>query len=151
LGTGGDREGSAWAQTAAAGRVPLFVYGTLKPGEAAFDTYCACVRIQQVAAWVAGRLYHLPQGYPALTLEAGWVQGALLQVPLAVLVHLDAYEDFDPHRPHRSAYLRLLLPVHDQKREVLTLAWAYVMALDRVRQAGGHWLPTGIWRAAPLR
>lgn len=146
MGTGNYRDEKLPPQTAAAGLIPVFVYGTLKPGEAAFSTHCTEARIQRSTAWVEGRLYHLPQGYPALTLEAGWVQGALLQLPPTVLKHLDNYEDFAPHCPHHSAYLRLLLPVHNAPtQEMLTLAWAYVMAQAQVRQAGGHRLRNGLW------
>ncbi|MBD2327448.1 gamma-glutamylcyclotransferase [Alkalinema sp. FACHB-956] len=49
--------------------INVFVYGTLKPGHAAYDRFCAGKTIAEVAAIVPGRLYHLPLGYPAMTLE----------------------------------------------------------------------------------
>ncbi|MGF1459553.1 MAG: gamma-glutamylcyclotransferase [Leptolyngbyaceae cyanobacterium] len=55
----------------------IFVYGTLKPSEVAFARYCQPWVIESQMAYVKGRLFHLPQGYPALTEGDRWVQGAL--------------------------------------------------------------------------
>jgi gamma-glutamylcyclotransferase (GGCT)/AIG2-like uncharacterized protein YtfP len=44
--------------------VPLFVYGTLKPGHWAFDQFCQGQVLALTPALVRGRLYHLCLGYP---------------------------------------------------------------------------------------
>jgi len=127
----------------------LFVYGTLKPGERAFGQFCEA----QVTAWLEviapGRLYHLPLGYPALTPEAGWVQGVLLTFSTpAILTQLDEFEDYYPDRPQDSQYQRLYRWVYSPDRTPLVQAWVYVMAKERVDQLGGQWLPGGIWSGA---
>jgi gamma-glutamylcyclotransferase (GGCT)/AIG2-like uncharacterized protein YtfP len=62
-------------------RCCIFAYGTLKPGERAFVELCQPFAIATQSAQAQGRLYHLPLGYPAMTLEPGWVQGVLLTFP----------------------------------------------------------------------
>lgn len=48
--------------------VRVFVYGTLKPGEANYKRYCAGKVIDVKIALVQGKLFALPMGYPAMTL-----------------------------------------------------------------------------------
>ncbi len=61
--------------------LPIFVYGTLKPGGKLYHHVSASVR-EVLPARVPGRLYDTPFGYPLLA-GAGqgggeWVEGALL-------------------------------------------------------------------------
>lgn len=124
----------------------LFVYGTLKPGERAFDRLCQPITLSTQPAMASGRLYHLPQGYPAMTLEPGWVQGVLLTITsLERLQPLDDFEEYYPDRPDRSEYLRHLHPVYDYSRQPLGTAWVYTMPRDRTLSLGGQWLPEGYW------
>lgn len=124
----------------------LFVYGTLKPGERAFASLCEPFAIAAQAAQTRGRLYHLPLGYPAMTLEFGWVQGVLLTFPTAQsLTAIDAFEDCHPNRPEIGEYQRRLRAVYDLNQLSLGQAWVYTMDLDRVRCLGGLWLPQGHW------
>jgi gamma-glutamylcyclotransferase (GGCT)/AIG2-like uncharacterized protein YtfP len=101
-------------------------------------------------AQVRGRLYHLPLGYPAMTLESGWVQGMLLtfshQRPLSAI---DAFEDYYPDRPEDSEYHRYHHPVYDLTHQLLGQAWVYTMTRDRVIGLGGQWLPEGRWTELP--
>ena len=64
--------------------VPVFVYGTLKPGEKMFRHISHTVR-DAVPAWITGRLYDTPFGYPLLVEpgceEESIVNGVLL-IPL---------------------------------------------------------------------
>ena len=124
----------------------LFVYGTLKPGERAFASLCQpFVRATQPAQ-VRGRLYHLPLGYPAMTLELGWVQGVWLTFPSQKpLSAIDAFEDYYPDRPEDSDYHRHRHPVYDLNQQPLGLAWVYTKTRDRVVALGGQWLPEGCW------
>ncbi|NJL49685.1 MAG: gamma-glutamylcyclotransferase [Leptolyngbyaceae cyanobacterium SM2_5_2] len=124
----------------------LFVYGTLKPGERAFQPLCQAYVVGRVDAISPGRLYHLPLGYPALTLEAGWVQGVLLTLSTStILPQLDEFEDYYPNHPQDSQYQRLYRWVYRLDRTPLAQAWIYVMAKDRVDQLRGQWLPRGVW------
>ncbi|MDD3718058.1 MAG: gamma-glutamylcyclotransferase [Actinomycetota bacterium] len=64
--------------------VPVFVYGTLKPGEKMFRHISHTVR-DIVPATITGRLYETPFGYPLLV-EPGLAEGpaisGVLLVPL---------------------------------------------------------------------
>ncbi|WP_080807450.1 gamma-glutamylcyclotransferase family protein [Halomicronema hongdechloris] len=131
--------------------VYVFVYGTLKPGELAYDKICRPQVLTVDAAAVPGRLYHLPQGYPAITTEPGWVQGYRLGFPDAtILTVLDEFEDCYPNRPEDSLYHRVAETVLTPDRHPLGTAWLYRMAPERVRQLQGRWLPQGCWSASRL-
>ncbi|WP_035986794.1 gamma-glutamylcyclotransferase [Leptolyngbya sp. KIOST-1] len=130
----------------------LFVYGTLKPGERAFEPFCAPHLVASQQALAMGRLYHLPLGYPAMTREAGWVQGVLLTFPSAACLQpIDAFEDYDPDRPAASEYQRDRHPVFTPQRQPLCTAWIYTMTRDRVIALDGQWLPDGYWTDANPR
>jgi gamma-glutamylcyclotransferase (GGCT)/AIG2-like uncharacterized protein YtfP len=125
----------------------LFVYGTLKPGERAFDRFCRPYAIAVEPAQVRGRLYHLSPGYPAMTLEpGGWVRGVVLRFQSEMpLTPIDRFEDYDPERPDRSEYSRLQLPTYSLDEQPLGVAWVYVMQPARVAHLLGQWLPEGHW------
>ncbi|MEB3267144.1 MAG: gamma-glutamylcyclotransferase family protein [Leptolyngbya sp.] len=127
--------------------VAIFVYGTLKPGETYHDRYCRPHLIQATAAQVEGRLYHLPMGYPALTLEPGWVTGTLLQLRDDTgLAAMDAFEGYDPTRsPADNEYSRQWRSVLTCGGEPLGSAWMYVMDHPRVQRYQGVWIPAGVW------
>ena len=129
----------------------LFAYGTLKPGERAFAQLCQPFVIKTQAAQAQGRLYHLPLGYPAMTPEAGWVQGVLLTfVSADCLRQIDAFEEYYSDRPHESEYQRRLHPIYDVNQRLLVSAWAYTMNAERVASLGGQWLPQGYWSEAQV-
>ena len=58
----------------------VFVYGTLKPGEANYQRYCAGKLVNAQRAMVLGKLFALPAGYPAMTLGDIPVQGYLPKI-----------------------------------------------------------------------
>jgi gamma-glutamylcyclotransferase (GGCT)/AIG2-like uncharacterized protein YtfP len=124
----------------------VFVYGTLKPGEMGFRRFCEPYMIDHQEAQSPGRLYHLPLGYPALTLEDGWVKGVLLTLSTnTALAKLDEFEAFYPDHPQDSEYQRLWHRVYDVNQNLLTYAWVYAMTRDQVEALGGEWLPDGFW------
>jgi gamma-glutamylcyclotransferase (GGCT)/AIG2-like uncharacterized protein YtfP len=125
----------------------LFVYGTLKPGEAAFTSFCQPFVQALCPAIAPGRLYHLPMGYPAMTLEPGWVQGVLLTLTNADGVGaMDEFEAYYPYRPaSASQYQRIGHDIYDRHQRFLTRAWVYVMDRQRVQVLQGQWLPAGHW------
>ncbi|HEY9737818.1 MAG TPA: gamma-glutamylcyclotransferase family protein [Trichocoleus sp.] len=125
----------------------VFVYGTLKPGERYYEQFCAPYVLGAVDAIAPGRLYDLPLGYPAMTLEEGQVRGVRLTfADPAVLRRLDEFEDYYPDRPEEeSEYRRLERPLTGLDGEPLGTAWAYTMPLLLIERLGGKWLPKGVW------
>jgi gamma-glutamylcyclotransferase (GGCT)/AIG2-like uncharacterized protein YtfP len=127
---------------------PLFVYGTLRPGGVYWAEYCAG-RVAVVApeAWVYGRLYALPEGYPGLTLGADRVYGTVLALQdTATLARIDELEDFVPDRPAAdNLYDRRLAPWYFPGGESGGLAWVYVMEVTRALGMNGEYLPAGRW------
>lgn len=125
----------------------VFAYGTLKPGEAAYRRYCEPYLTAAQPAWVRGQLFHLPQGYPALTVGDRWVEGALLQLRAAdAIAHIDAFEDYDPNRPETAnLYVRKTCQVFSAQRELLGSAWVYLMERQRVIDRGGIAVLEGVW------
>jgi gamma-glutamylcyclotransferase (GGCT)/AIG2-like uncharacterized protein YtfP len=98
---------------------PLFVYGTLRPGFAPAEIASAVAQLHPIAeAHLQGTLYHLGQ-YPGLMLNpiTGKVHGIVFQFPpddhlaATLLAQLDTYEDFHPHSPADSQFVRVLHPV----------------------------------------
>ncbi|NER84268.1 MAG: gamma-glutamylcyclotransferase [Leptolyngbya sp. SIO1D8] len=103
----------------------VFVYGTLKPGEAFYEEYCAPYVVVAIPAITQGCLFHLPEGYPAMTLDDAyrdrWVTGALLQFrDETAISHIDEFEDYDPAGSNvDNLYLRLRRPVFSIDRHPL--------------------------------
>ncbi|HEY9886820.1 MAG TPA: gamma-glutamylcyclotransferase family protein [Candidatus Obscuribacterales bacterium] len=127
--------------------IQIFVYGTLKPGEAYFSTFCEPYVTAAVPAIAQGDLWHLPQGYPAMTAGDRWVTGTLLTLgDEAAIAPLDEFEDYDPARPApENQYVRHLRPVFDLAHHPQGEAWLYLMARDRVQQYQGILIPAGVW------
>ena len=134
--------------------IQVFVYGTLKPGETNYSV-CASDVVESQPAIANGCLYALPLGYPAMTLDAGTVHGALLSfTDMTILQRLD---DFERHEPtefsesapgqclDQNAYDRRQIAVYTYDRRLLGFAWSYVMTLAQVQQLGGILLPEGQW------
>lgn len=128
----------------------VFVYGTLKPGERAFDSFCKPYVLDIQPAITVGRLYALSQGYPAMTLEQGWVQGVLLSFEEdSALEAMDEFEDYIPSQPEESLYQRIQIPVFKPDRQPLGLAWVYIMDWRQVQMFGGEYLADGCWSEHP--
>lgn len=126
----------------------VFVYGTLKPGEMGFRRFCEPYVIDQKEALAPGRIYHLSLGYPAFTLETGWVKGVLLTLSTATaLAKLDEFEAFYPDHPQDSEYQRIWHQIYDQDQTFLTYAWVYAMTKEQVEGLRGEWIPDGFWQS----
>lgn len=125
----------------------VFVYGTLKPGESNYDSYCAAAVVQAQPGIALGQLLALPQGYPAMVEGDRPVQGVLLEFGNAgVLTVLDALEDYDADRPtSQNEYQRRAIKIYGPDQSEISLAWTYVMAIERAQAMGGVVLPDGIW------
>jgi gamma-glutamylcyclotransferase (GGCT)/AIG2-like uncharacterized protein YtfP len=149
----------------------VFVYGTLKPGQASYQAYCLDKVIDARAAIARGQLFSLPAGYPAMTLGEGQVHGfVLLFKDHATLSQLDDYEDYQVGRsPQHNLYERRLIETfaptgqfsygdtprfaaggrHERRSfstgKSLGSAWAYLMSLEKVHHLKGTLLPEGQW------
>lgn len=122
----------------------LFVYGTQL---SAHEQGGYLARVPRAPAWVDGRLYDLPAGYPALVVDVGAgeerlrVWGELAgPVDEPVLALLDLCEGVG-----QGLFERRTIEVHCGPRA--QRAWAYVM--DPARARAGRLLAHGRWR--PVR
>ncbi|TVQ91388.1 MAG: gamma-glutamylcyclotransferase [Deltaproteobacteria bacterium] len=118
-------------------RPGLFVYGTLVEGERRSSMLGDPPRRP---AKVFGRLYHLPAGYPAVSLGGEEpVYGELLPpVPEPLLRLLDHYEGVADGL-YRRVQVRAITGLEQH------LAWIYVM--DDPMARGGRRIPSGRWRS----
>lgn len=134
----------------------VFVYGTLKPGEANYQAYCAGRVVECVEAIAFGTLYDLPLGYPAMTVGSAPVHGYLLTFhDLTVLQELDELEDYSTTRPPEdNEYRREWIEVFENQkflqghRRTLGFAWIYLMSEALVKTLGGSILVTGCWTSS---
>ena len=127
----------------------LFVYGTLMRGEANFRRYVGDALTIEPAE-IAGRLYHLPVGYPGLRLEGDApVHGEAMTFPdlEATLAAVDPLESCDPARPESSLYRREIHTIHLQPGRRPVRAWVYVHAAPL--PAGSRSVMGGRWRSRP--
>jgi gamma-glutamylcyclotransferase (GGCT)/AIG2-like uncharacterized protein YtfP len=127
----------------------VFVYGTLKPGQA---NHCCCrdYVLSSEAAMVSGMLFDLPAGYPAMTLGDLWVKGVRLTfADDRVLAVLDQLEDYSPRRSEaENEYQRAWIEMFSPAMQSLGYGWTYLMGLDRVQRWGGRLVPSGVWPEA---
>ncbi|KPV39104.1 hypothetical protein AN478_12430 [Thiohalorhabdus denitrificans] len=126
----------------------IFVYGTLKPGHTNWERALR----GRVEHWqpgkIRGRLFDLPQGFPAAVAGPGWVHGVLLHLPPESLPTIDAIEGYAPDRPRTAnTYQRLEVPAFTPEGDSLGEAQAYFMDEERVRRLGGTELSGGEWQA----
>ena len=125
----------------------MFVYGTLKPGEAYYESYCAAKVIDKKKAWTRGELYALPQGYPAMTQGNNLVYGYLLSFTNSeILSSLDELEDYDPQKHvSENLYNRTQVEIFDLENNSLGFARVYFMSFVKVRQLKGTPQTDGLW------
>lgn len=127
--------------------VNVFVYGTLKPGEANYQSYCADWVLTAKRAIALGKLFALPLGYPAMTKGNLQVHGYLLAFPNAdILRNLDLLEDYHQHQPAaKNLYNRQLIATYNLDFSYLGKAWVYLMTIEQVYSYGGVLLADGWW------
>ncbi len=141
----------------------IFVYGTLKPGNAAYLNFCQQWQPQCQAAIVYGMLYHLPIGYPALVLGNTEVVGSTKQVVHGyvltfnrsdILMVLDQYEQHDPdviaqYYPgvalSEVSYQRTMVNALSPDHEAIVKAHAYTMTQLQTQILQGQHIPGGNW------
>lgn len=133
-------EAGAWPPTPLTD-LPLFVYGTLQPGEAAWSQIADLVSVVGRTR-AAGRLHATPYGWPAADLGArGAVHGTLLAArgprsAVDLVARTDAYEGAP------ELFRRRAVPVerHDG-------SWTWAMAYHWAGELPppGRPLPEGVW------
>jgi gamma-glutamylcyclotransferase (GGCT)/AIG2-like uncharacterized protein YtfP len=136
------------------GIVRVFVYGTLKPGEVNDWVYRGYA-VTAVPAIAQGQLYHLPFGYPALTVGSDRIQGVLLSFDNPHLLNvLDQFEQHDPVALRRLVpegnlaaygYRRQTLALWDLQGKAFGDAWFYAISPAAVQQMGGIRIRQGVW------
>jgi len=135
----------------------LFVYGTLREGGSNHAWLQRTHPEGLTRAWVAGRLFHLPAGYPALVPgpepeapppSAGWVRGDFVGYEDAAELE-SALADLDPlEGVEEGLFTREVLPVVLEGGHRYH-AWVYVFHVERLprleREAvevqDGDWAP----------
>ncbi|MGF1591213.1 MAG: gamma-glutamylcyclotransferase [Pleurocapsa sp.] len=127
--------------------VAVFVYGTLKPGEANYAAYCGTKVVSQVTAYTRGSLYALPMGYPAMSKGESKVYGFLLTFDdSSILASLDQLEGYHEQRtPDLNEYERQLTLVYNHSDRPIGLAWAYYMTTTKIKQQRGKKVSSGCW------
>ena len=127
--------------------VTVFVYGTLKPGEAAYRRYCQPQVVSAQPTLVQGDLFHLPQGYPALTVGDRWIKGFRLQLQDdRAIAAIDEFEDYDPSRSAtENLYVRQQWPIFSPVQHPWGTAWVYWMGRQRIHALGGVVVTSGNW------
>lgn len=136
-------------------RPALFVYGTLKPGEANYKGYLAGRTAANMAGVLRGAALFTDEVYPFLVVDPAvlesddCVRGAVLHLLPAhyveTLRRIDWLENYKPDSPW-SMYDRALCRV--ETADGLVAAWTYVagpQVLARIRQGRLRKLEQGIW------
>uniref|UniRef100_UPI003EB7C63A gamma-glutamylcyclotransferase family protein n=1 Tax=Okeanomitos corallinicola TaxID=3231550 RepID=UPI003EB7C63A len=126
--------------------INVFVYGTLKPGESNYYL-CENYVIAAKQAVARGKLFHLPEGYPAMTPGDDQVHGYLLSFPDSqVLRILDELEDYHPNKSgSENLYQREYIEIFQPTGEFLGWAWVYLMTPEKVDQLSGIPQLNGCW------
>jgi gamma-glutamylcyclotransferase (GGCT)/AIG2-like uncharacterized protein YtfP len=128
-------------------RLPVFVYGTLRPGEKNFSRYLQGSSLRQAPATIAGELFYVADGgYPYLLPGPGRVQGELIDIDPSsyseVLRRLDALEEYDPANEAGSVYLRRPAAVRLEDGTIAE-AWVYYWNCPDI---GGEKIVSGDFR-----
>jgi gamma-glutamylcyclotransferase (GGCT)/AIG2-like uncharacterized protein YtfP len=124
----------------------IFVYGTLKPGQANYH-YCGDCLLSAEPAMVRGQLFDLSVGYPAMTLGDEWVLGYRLVFPdEQILLALDELEGYSLQRPsHDNEYQRVWVEIFNRVAQSLGSGWTYRMDIERVQRYQARFIESGEW------
>jgi len=127
--------------------LPVFVYGTLLPGESNYRRYLAGRTLKEQPATIAGSLWLVEEeDYPYLLPGRDPVHGVVMhlrpELYQEVLAAIDRLEDFDPRAPRTSLYVRQQTTAQLLSGGSLT-AWCYLW--NAAERPGRH-LPGGDFR-----
>lgn len=135
--------------------LPVFVYGTLKPGQTAYKRLLSGKTTDEQPAVIPGAALYTDGTYPYLVVDPevvalhDEVRGMLIalhpesfEVTLALL---DRYEDYRPLSPWRL-FERVVLTARTEHGTIE--AWAYTagpQALQAIRAGRMQKIPGGVW------
>ena len=127
--------------------IKIFVYGTLKPGEANYQQYCGEHVVESYPAITYGQLFNLSVGYPAMTVGHRIIHGFILSfLEPKIFLELDRLEDYHPERhSDHNEYQRRKIKTFRPDGEYLGMAWSYLMLPEKVNLLGGVFLASGCW------
>lgn len=119
------------------GYFPIFVYGTLRPGQSNYIRLAAHAIRSEPAHLTGYAVYNLepvtgnPWPHAARSTDPTHIiVGDLIWIDpdhlKHVLTELDAYEDYDPNDVENSEYLRIHATVSETRTGDQRLAWVYV-------------------------
>ncbi|WP_331445776.1 gamma-glutamylcyclotransferase family protein [Streptomyces xanthochromogenes] len=135
--------------------LPLFVYGTLRPGERYHRRFLDGRTRSERPALLTGALLYDGPGYPYALPGDGTITGTLIELEPAdhpqLLAALDELEEYvGPGHP-RNLYDRLVREALVEGRPVRS--WVYLAAprLARELLASGTPIPGGDWLTRPSR
>jgi len=129
---------------------PLFVYGTLRPGEKNYLRFLAGRTSRTSPASVSGRLYFVVDGgYPYLLPGEDTVRGDLIELAPrhyeSTLRRIDRLEEYDPRDEDGSIYLRRRVRARVAGGKVQT-AWVYYWNCQEIE---GVWIESGDFSDRP--
>lgn len=137
--------------------MPLFVYGTLKPGEANYASYLVGRTLHEQPAWVVGAALYTAGPFPYLVIGNGLAQpteyahGVLLTIrPEVYTATLQALDDLEDYRPGAAGNLYERVTHTVQTAGAQVAAWVYVAGsqpLARIRTGQFRKIPAGNWNA----
>lgn len=135
--------------------MPLFVYGTLKPGGVNYAYYLVGRTLHEQPAWVVGAALYTAGPFPYLVLGNGLAQpteyahGVLLTIrPEVYTATLQALDDLEGYQPDAAGNLYERMTHTVQTAGAQVAAWVYVagsqsLAAIRAGQfrkiSGGNW------------
>ncbi len=127
--------------------LPVFVYGTLRPGEKNYSRFLQGRTCNEQTASVEGQLYFVINGgYPYLERGQGRVVGTLVEITpdlfQKTLWELDELEEYSPGDEPHSVYLRRSTKVRLENGEE-TAAWVYYWNCPQII---GIRIPSGDFR-----
>lgn len=128
----------------------IMMYGTLRDEELRRRLGLAG-RVRKLGRCRLQGIMHNLGPYPALADGKGIVHGELFEViDRTIIPVIDAFEEYDPKRPHLSAYLRVRVRLLEP--DVECWVYRYNRPLRGVpRVLGGDWLKhRGLQRREPL-
>ncbi|MEV6720635.1 gamma-glutamylcyclotransferase family protein [Streptomyces xanthochromogenes] len=135
--------------------LPLFVYGTLRPGERYHRRFLDGRTRSERPALLTGALLYDGPGYPYALPGDGTITGTLIELDPAaqpqLLAALDELEECAGPGHPRNLYDRLVREALVEGRPVRS--WVYLAAprLARELLAGGTPIPGGDWLTRPSR
>lgn len=133
-------------------KIKVFVYGTLMQGFCnhwLIKDHIKDIKVGQVSA----KLYHLPEGYPAITLGEGIVAGELLTLdkPNEALIKLDELEYYHEECSDHNLYERVEVMVTTGSGTERAYCYVWPEKNRHYLTTAAIFVPEGDWKKFMLR